>query len=89
MPREEQVRWFTWLRYYLDFFWKYGHATRDPETLPLFLQKLASKNKSTDQQAEAERCIALFREVAKNPPPPPGGKNNLTRRTVRIGEELW
>lgn len=68
VSREEQVRWFTWLRYYLDFCLKYQHSTRDPDTSVLYLQKLSSKGQSLTQQEQAGECIALFRKVAKRFP---------------------
>ncbi len=68
IPRPEQVDWFTWLLYYLDFCLKYQQATRDPETIPLFMRKLASKGRLPEQQRQAGECLALFQEVAKRFP---------------------
>jgi hypothetical protein len=68
IPRAEQVAWFKWLRYYLDFCFKYQHSTRDSETEMLYLQKLSSRGQSEIQQRQASACIALFREVAKQFP---------------------
>ncbi len=42
-----------WLRYYLDFCDKYRHEVLDRESLQAFLLKLASKNQSAEQQAQA------------------------------------
>ena len=68
VPRVEQVDWFKWLKYYLDFCYKYGHSTRNPETEVLFLQKISSKGQDEEDQKQASRCIAMFREVAKRFP---------------------
>jgi hypothetical protein len=68
IQREEQVDWFKWLRYYLDFCLKYHHSTRDPETEILYLQKLSSKGQSDAQQLQASDCITLFRKVAQRFP---------------------
>ncbi|WFB34517.1 integron integrase [Kiritimatiellota bacterium B12222] len=68
ISRPEQVEWFKWLRYYLDFCHKYHHSTRDPETEVLYLQKLSSKGQSDLQQKQASACIQLFRKVAKHFP---------------------
>ena len=68
IEREEQVEWFKWLRYYLDFCYKYHHSTREPETEVLYLQKLSSKGQSDAQQQQASDCITLFREVAQRFP---------------------
>lgn len=68
LSRAEQVEWFKWLRYYLDFCMRYRHSTRDPDTEILFLQKLSSKGQSDSQQQQAAACIAMFREVAKRFP---------------------
>ena len=68
LPRLEQVEWFKWLRYYLDFCFRYHHSTRDPETEVLYLQKISSKGQSEYQQKQASACITMFREVAKRFP---------------------
>lgn len=65
IPRLEQVAYFKWLRYYLDFCLKYRHSTRDPETEVLYLQKLSSKGQTENAQEQASRTITLFCEVAK------------------------
>ena len=66
--RATQTHWFKWLRYYLDFCDRYQHATRNPDTELLFLQKLSSNGQSEAQQSQASECISLFREVAQRFP---------------------
>jgi hypothetical protein len=68
LSRPEQVQWFKWLRYYLDFCLRYHHSTRDPETEVLYLQKISSKGQSEYQQKQASACITMFREVANRFP---------------------
>jgi len=68
IPVAEQVYWFKWLRYYLDFCQKYIHPSRHPETELLYLQKLSSKGQTDRQQQQASDCICLFRKVAKRFP---------------------
>ena len=68
LSRPEQVEWFKWLRYYLDFCFKYQHSTRDPETEVQYLQKLSSKGQPDARQKQASDCISLFREVAQRFP---------------------
>ncbi len=52
-----------WLRYYLDFCAKYGNPPRDCDSLPLFLQKLASKRQSTKQQQQAADSVSIYYDV--------------------------
>lgn len=68
LRKEQQVDWFKWLRYYLDFCLKYQHSTRDPATEIHYLQKLSSKGQSDTQQQQASDCISMFRKVAKRFP---------------------
>ncbi|HPD18002.1 MAG TPA: integron integrase [Planctomycetota bacterium] len=53
-----------WLRYYLDFCDKYRRETLDRDSLQAFLLKLASKNQSAEQQAQAARSVRLYLELA-------------------------
>jgi hypothetical protein len=53
-----------WLRYYLDFCAKYRHETLDRDSLQAFLLKLASKNQSAGQQAQAARSVRFYLELA-------------------------
>jgi hypothetical protein len=49
-----------WVRFYLDFCGKYGHAPRSGSSLGPFLAKLASKNQSAAQQQQASRAVKLL-----------------------------
>ena len=68
LSRKDHVEWFKWIRYYLDFCFKYQHSTRNPDTELLYLQKLSSKGQTHSQQAQASETIALFRHAAKRFP---------------------
>jgi len=49
-----------WLRFYWDFCHKYQHDAFHSSSLPLFLQKLQSKNQSVQQQNQANHSVSLF-----------------------------
>mgnify|MGYP001320469273 CR=1 FL=1 len=55
VPAGEVWDYVKWLRYYLDFCDKYRHEVLDRESVQAFLLKLASKNQSAEQQAQALR----------------------------------
>ena len=57
-----------WLRYYLDFCEKYRHEALDRESPQAFPLKLASKNQSAAQQAQAARSVRLCLDLAAPPP---------------------
>ncbi len=56
-----------WLRHYLNFCKKYGHAHAEPESLGLFLEKLRQKNRSEQQRAEAKKAIELYHSGIQKP----------------------
>jgi integron integrase len=60
-----------WLRYYLDLCEKYRHEAIDRESLQAFLLKLASKNQSAEQQAQAAQSVRLYLELAAPQAPAP------------------
>ncbi|MDT8390627.1 MAG: integron integrase [Lentisphaeria bacterium] len=49
-----------WLRYYWDFCGKYGHDRLAAASLPLFLDKLASKRQSEEKRAQASRAVKAY-----------------------------
>ena len=57
-----------WLRYYLDFCYKYGFQSISPNSLPRFLNKLNEKNQTSPQQKQAHASILLFYEMVKQYP---------------------
>lgn len=58
-PQEEEAR-LKWLRFYLDFCQKYGHAPRSEESLEPFLVKIASKHQSAERQRQAAESVRLY-----------------------------
>lgn len=66
VPAGERLEWLQWLRFYLDFSFRYRHPPRDPDTLPFFLQKLASKGQSPDRQKAAAEAVAIYYDLMKS-----------------------
>src|ERR1041385_6672523 len=58
-----------WVRFYLDFCHKYGHAPRSPESLEPFLAKLTAKNQSPAQRIQASDAVRLMLQPAAAPAP--------------------
>lgn len=72
----QQEDYQKWLRYYLNFCFKYRHPPRDADSLEPFLQKLAAKRQSPAAQEQAAQSIALYHETVKDWPANQGpGKN--------------
>ena len=85
LSQADRSLWQKWLRYYLDFCAKYQHPPRDPDSLPLFLQKLSSKNQTADQQAQAAEAVQLFYDVVTEM----GETERAPDDPERIREEAW
>lgn len=85
LSQAELVLWRKWLRYYLDFCAKFQHPPRDPDSLPLFMQKLSSKYQTHTQQAQAAKAVHLFYEVVSEL----GDSERSPDDPVRIREEAW
>jgi len=49
-----------WLRFYLDFCHKYNHVSKNPETLPHYINKLRDKKQSKQQQKQAYDSILIY-----------------------------
>jgi len=52
-----------WLRYYLDFCFKYHHEKSKKESLSYFINKLNDKNQNEQQQKQAFHAISIFYEI--------------------------
>jgi len=50
-----------WVRFYLHFCGKYQHNPADLKSLPLFTEKLASKNQTEGQRAQAVMAVEFYR----------------------------
>lgn len=83
VPERAESDYQKWLRYYLDFCFKYRHPPRDPDSLQPFLHKLASKNQAKATQEEAAHSVSLYYETVKGWPSsaPPG--------TQALPEHAW
>jgi len=69
VPHKEWHEHQKWDRYYLHFCNKYRHVPDDPESIPLFIGKLALKNQTSAQQDQARRAIEFY-FVLLSPKPP-------------------
>ncbi len=49
-----------WLRYYVDFCFKYGHDSKHIESLSHFINKLREKSQSRQQQKQAYDSILIY-----------------------------
>lgn len=65
-PRAELGAHLGWLRFYLDFCFKYHEPPRDADSLQPFLQKLAAKHQSASKQAQAARAVGLYYETMRD-----------------------
>ena len=54
-----------WLRYYLDFCYKYRHPLGEAESLEPFLRKLVSKRQSIEQQRQAAASVDDYYALMK------------------------
>jgi len=65
-------RYLKWLRYYLDFCFKYHNIPTNILSFATFTKKLQENNQSTFQQVKAARVIEFFincwREKSNHPP---------------------
>jgi hypothetical protein len=81
-----------WLRFYWDFCAKYRHPPQEEDSLGPFLQKLASKGQSPEQQVVAARAVRLCQEVLRAKPAGPqsngAGGGAWSEISRRIKEEV-
>jgi len=60
IPSHSHGTYKKWLQYYLDFCKKYQHPYADPESLPIFIDKLKAKKQISSQQSQARQAVALY-----------------------------
>ena len=60
LPEGTQRRFFKWLRFYLDFCSKNRHLASDRDSLQPFLQILASRQQSPEQQEQAVASLEIY-----------------------------
>ena len=63
VPKELYPHYKKWLRHYLDFNQKYQYDPSNRETLHHFIEKLRSKNQTSQQQKQAYNAISIYYEV--------------------------
>lgn len=66
VPAGERGAFKKWLRFYLDFCHKYGHAYADAESLPPFLDKLSSKRQEPAALEQAARSVAIYHNMVRD-----------------------
>ena len=52
-----------WLRFYLDFCFKYRHERFKKESLSYFIDKLKSKRQTEHQRNQAFHAVSIFYEI--------------------------
>jgi len=60
VPREQWGMYKKWARFYLHICAKYKHNPTDTKSIPLFIKKLASKNQTKNQRAQAQAAGEIF-----------------------------
>lgn len=73
-----------YLRYYLDFCWKYHHEQATVQGLEAFLLKLAEKKQDETARKEAKRAIQLYQEYLT----PAQHKSKKPKRSVPTKSEV-
>lgn len=80
-PQSALGAYLGWLRFYLDFCFKYREPPREADSLQPFLQKLAAKNQSREKQEQAARAVGLYYETMRNWGAKKGGISNIPHST--------
>ena len=65
VPLADHFYYKKWLRYYLDFCFKYHHEKSKKESLSHFINKLQNKNQNERQQKQAFHAVSIFYEIKK------------------------
>lgn len=63
VEREQWEMHKKWARFYLHFCAKYKHNPADTKSIPLFIKKLASKNQTVNQRAQAQAAVEYYRAL--------------------------
>lgn len=90
VPPDQRTNYRKWLRYYLDFCRKYGHAYAAPESLASFLDKLASKRQSDARRAQATEAVRVYHRMLteKTAQDPGKGRQQANRRPTERDREI-
>lgn len=65
IPESNHAEYLQWLRYYLDFCYKYSPPDSKSERVRLFCEKLREKNQTTKQQCRAAHAVSLYFTMLK------------------------
>jgi len=60
IPQRNQSHYLKWLRYYLDFCYKYGVKESDTQSLSDYIDKLKEKKQTAAQQQQAVKAINIY-----------------------------
>jgi len=63
IPEKSRFYYTKWLRYYLDFCFKYGFNQSNKESLAYFIKKLKEKNQTEQQQKQALHAISIYFDI--------------------------
>ena len=63
IPEKPRFYYKKWLRYYLDFCFKYGCNQSNRESLSYFIKKLKEKNQTEQQQKQALHAISIYFDI--------------------------
>ena len=65
VPLPARPHYRKWLRYYLDFCFKYHHGPGNKESLGPFVQKLKDKNQTEQQRKQAFDAVSIYYQIEK------------------------
>ena len=65
VPLPAQFHYRKWLRYYLDFCFKYHHEPVKKDSFAPFVQKLRDKNQTEQQRKQAFDAVSIFSQIEK------------------------
>ncbi len=60
IPVDQHTYYKKWLRYYLDFCFKYDHGPKNSESLKYFVYKLREKKQTRQQQKQAYDAVLIY-----------------------------
>lgn len=65
VPQPNQFHYRKWLRFYLDFCFRYHHNPANPNSFAPFSQKLKDKNQTDQQRKQAFDAVSIFYRIEK------------------------
>ena len=98
VAREQWGMYKKWARFYLHFCAKYKHNPADTKSISLFIKKLASKNQTENQMAQAQTAVEYYRALLlpdlkysqgkSAEPPEQSGQSSLLRPVASGGNPV-